>query len=257
MAIIYSDDGTPIRHSKPSSALRYAKDIAAIATPILILFVGGYLEKSRADDAAALTKTVADQQKTTGLELERIRDERERAGQRIEESRLLASLMESLLSEKTVEKQLAINIALHACGEAGREVVAVISQSNPRSQNAEYAKALLERRRSSLIEQLIAPSRGDRWNAAEELGSAWAGDPRLIPELIAFAERNAANQLAVYNVTTVLADLPPRPLVDHKIELVNFISEAEKNVPNVAKLVGIVRTKMAEPSAETKELPPG
>jgi len=229
--------------------MQRAKDIAAIATPILIVIVGGYLENSRARDAAAVSEALATQQRTVELELEKIRDQRQEASQRIEQSRLLANLMTALLSDEPIEKQLAINIALHACGEAGREVVAAISQSDPVSRDAEYAKDLLDRRRSSLIEQLTAPRHEDRWSAAEELGSSWAGDPRLIPELIAFTARNAGNELAVFNVSTVLADLPPRSLMAHERELLTFLPKAERNGPNTAKLVAIVRKKMESNSA--------
>lgn len=234
------------------NAMQRAKDIAAIATPILIVIVGGYLENSRAKDAAALSEALAAQQHAVGLELERIRDQRQEASQRIEQSRLLANLMTALLSDELVEKQLAINIALHACGEAGREVVAVISQSDPVPRDAEYAKGLLDRRRSSLIEQLTAPRHEDRWSAAEELGSSWAGDSKLIPELIAFGERNSGNELAVFNVSTVLADLPSRSLTAYERELLNFLPQAERNGPNTAKLIGIVRKKMGNHSDDAE-----
>jgi hypothetical protein len=219
--------------------LQRTKDIAAIATPILIVLVGGYLEKSRVEDAAKLSNSLALMQ-----------DEREAAGQRIEQSHLLSSLMGPLLSEEIGKKQLAINIALYACGEEGRKIVSAISQSNPGSRSAEYAKRLIESRRRSLIDQLIAPLRGDRWNAAEELGSAWAGDPSLIPELIAFADRNASVEHAVYNAITVFADLPSRSLVSHKSELIEFLSKSERSVPETGRLVGIVRNKLVEPSSE-------
>lgn len=221
--------------SKPDAAKKdfwqRVSVIGAIATPLLVVALGWVLNQSLARRDAAFERS-----------LEQMRDERRAAGQRIQQSELLVTLMPTLTGTDSQQKQLAIKIALHALGETGREIVEFISESDPVEANRNYATSQLNDRRAALIRQLIAPEHPTRWNAAEELGTSWANDPQLVPDLLAFAEANRGNDLAVYNVTTVLADLPASVLVEHMSRLAPFLERAERIGPKTASKVEEVRT---------------
>ncbi len=107
-----------------------------------------------------------------------------------------------------------------------------------------FAAEQINKRRSLLIEALIAERHQDRWNAAEELGTAWSSDPALVPDLIAFAQKHNQNKLAIYNVTTVLADLHLEAFLGHRQSATGYLYKAERNGPKTAALVKSIRKKL-------------
>jgi len=218
------------------------KDVATIITPVILL-VGGFLfQRSMAQDSAVLTSSLNKQKVNLDIELERIRDSRQESAQRIEQSKLLTTLMQSMLSQQPSERQLAINIALHACGESGRQVVEAISLDD------KYAYNQLTLKRRSLVNQLIAKDARKRWEAAQELGTTWGSDPELVNDLVLFARNNTRTPLALYNTLVVLADLPGTSYIGQTNrvgEALRLIETAGPKGAQTTNLLGIVKQKVA------------
>ena len=61
--------------------------------------------------------------------------------------------------------------------------------------------------RSVTIDNLIAPDRQTRWQAAEDLSTIWGKDPDLPIGLLRFIREHTDNSLAIFNVVVVLEDL--------------------------------------------------
>lgn len=220
----------------------HVKDVATILTPIILLVGGFFVQRSMATDSAALTTSLNHQKENLDIELEKIRDSRQESAQKIEQSKLLTTLMQSMLSQKPSERQLAINIALHACGESGRQLVEAISLDD------KYAYNQLTVKRQGLVAQLVAKDARRRWEAAQELGSTWSGDPELINDLLLFAKANTHTPLALYNTLVVFADLPATSFIGKESlaqELLALVKTAGPRGTKTDALVQRVQAKIA------------
>ena len=229
------------------SSWSITKDIATIITPIVLLVGGALFQRALTADSAALTASLTQQKEDLEMTLEKMRDSREEAAQKIEQSKLLTTLMQSMLSQKPSERQLAINIALHACGEAGRQVVEAVSIDDS------YASQQLNTVRKNLVEQLIAPDARKRWEAAEALGTTWGSDPGVLDDLRAFAKANTRTPLALYNTLVVMADLPGSAYIgktEATRELMSLIQTAGPRGAKTDSLIRRVQQKLV--AAETK-----
>lgn len=219
------------------------KDVATILTPIILLVGGFFFQRATARDSATLTTSLNRQKENLDIELEKIRDSRQESAQKIEQSKLLTTLMASMLSEKPSEQQLAINIALYACGESGRQVVAAISR------NDQYAYNQLTIKRKGLVEQLIDQDPHKRWEAAQELGSTWSGDPELVNDLVRFAKANTRTPLALYNTLVVFADLPSTSYIGKTLQVRELLALVQTAGPKGAKTTGLVQSVQAKIAA--------
>jgi hypothetical protein len=207
--------------------------LGTIATPILVAALGFLFSKELADREAMLQQN-----------LEAIRSERHAADQHIEQSQLLITLIQPLTDPDPTKRTLAVNIAIYALGETGRTIVEAVSLSDPDSSIRSYAVERLSDRRGQLIQGLVADDRTVRWNSAEELATAWAGDPQLVPELLRFGTANQDDNLALYNVTVVLADLPPSALGGFQREIGTFLDMAVTKNPRTSAKADSVRVNL-------------
>ncbi|WP_022825210.1 hypothetical protein [Hymenobacter norwichensis] len=232
--------------SAKNSPWVHVKDVATILTPIILLVGGFFVQRSMAADSAALTTSLNHQKENLDIELEKIRDSRQESAQKIEQSKLLTTLMQSMLSQKPSERQLAINIALHACGESGRQVVEAISLDD------KYAYNQLTVKRKGLVAQLVAPDARKRWEAAHELGTTWSSDPELLNDLLLFARDNTRTPLALYNTLVVFADLPATSYIGKESLARELLALVKATGPRGAKtdvLVETIQAKIASSAA--------
>lgn len=219
------------------------KDLATILTPIILLIGGFFFQRSTASDSAALTTSLNRQKENLDIELEKIRDSRQESAQKIEQSKLLTTLMQSMLSQQPSEQQLAINIALYACGESGRQVVAAIGHDD------KYAYNQLTIKRKGLVEQLTDQDPRKRWEAAHELGTIWSGDPELVNDLVLFAKTNTHTPLALYNTLVVFADLPSTSYIGKAPQARDILALVQNAGPKGTRTTNLVRSVQAKIAA--------
>lgn len=132
--------------------------------------------------------------------------------------------MKSLTSANPRERKLAVAAVLIALPEQGPVLVRTIAEYDEDASVQSAARNSLEQRVDVLIRDLFSPDAGLRINAAQELIQGWRNEPSVVFSLIDYASRHTDNSNGVYYTVVVLNEFPPRVLLTHKQEVLNFIA---------------------------------
>ena len=108
---------------------------------------------------------------------------------------------------------------------------------------ASTALSALDTRRGKLIEQIFAQDKPTRVAATTELVRQWMADPKLLPELVEFAETRTTNTSGVVNTLVVLREANPEQLRANAGDLAPLLDKAKANGPQTADLVNQVMAR--------------
>lgn len=128
---------------------------------------------------------------------------------RAQQTNVVNTFMEALLSENTRHRQLAIKAVLIALPQDGPNLVDAIRSTEAGSPIAQYAADALTERRDGLIHGLFADSAEVRIAASTGLVQGWHSREDIVPVLLDSADHHAAEPEAVHNTLGVLDALDP------------------------------------------------
>jgi len=114
-----------------------------------------------------------------------------RARREAEEARERQQKLKEVYAEASPQEKEGLRTRLESASEA-------VANRETRARDAE---------RIATINNLIAPDRQSRWQAAEELSTVWGRDKNLPKDLLRFINEHSDDGLAIYNVVVVIEDL--------------------------------------------------
>lgn len=208
------------RMSQKRTSSERISTFGAIATPILVVLIGGIL---------AFTQT---QQQTETISETATQD------RWVEQAKLAKDLMADFVNEDELRSRMALELVAHADANLGSRLSKIIAEVTQDTSLAEAAAGRRVQLREQLIRQLIHDSKSVRWDAAEAL-LAHSDDPELIGRLIAFAKEDPDTKFdsgprrwRIHNAMTVMLDLArshQQIVIDNQEEILSFADWAKEH----------------------------
>jgi hypothetical protein len=192
--------------------------VSAVALVISLLQVGVAFLQSRLATAQTIEKFIPHLQK--------------------QETRDAALLTMSVFTDRDFVTQLAEKLKATA-------VLETLQAKGSTEEKAQASEALsaLDIKRADLIAQMFDANKQKRIAATTELVRQWAGDPKIVPQVIEAASTRLTNQSGIINSLVVLREAAPETLRANSAELAPFLEKAESNGPQTRELVADVSRK--------------
>jgi hypothetical protein len=148
---------------------------------------------------------------------------------RVGQAGVVSSFLDALLSENAQRRKLAVAAVLIALPDDGPNLVKVLSESDADPSVKTFAGQSLDKRRTTLVNQLYSDNPTERTSAADQLTRSWKGDPRLVDDLVATAQKNPKNANGVYNSTVVMQGVDPEVVKTRADVVRSFLQVASDN----------------------------
>jgi hypothetical protein len=161
-----------------------------------------------------------------------------RENMRIAQAGLINTLMKSLTSQNAQERKLAVQAVLIALPDEGPTLARTVAQTDEDRNVQAAAKASIDQRLDSLMQEMFSADAPTRKAAAQQLVQGWRTDSSAAQAIIAFAMAHATNENGIYNTVVVLADFSAAALSQNRSQVVAFAELAKKSGPNTAARVG-------------------
>jgi len=200
--------------------------IGGLLLPFAIAFAGYYysLAMKRAEIASADRHARAD-------------EEVARINSRLGQGGLVLQYLGELFNTDPKRRDVAAKTIQFALPEFGSSILYSLSQAPPGVAPApEVVATALDQRRAALVENLFAPSGGQRNDAFEQLTSheaPWRKDPKLIDDLLNAARKHMGDPTGLRNVAVTFRDVSreiTQPRRDDIFKLADEIMQANPNV---------------------------
>ena len=150
---------------------------------------------------------------------------------RAQQTNVVNTFMEALLSENTRRRQQAIKAVLIALPRDGPNLVDAIRETEAGSPIAQYAADALTERRDDLIHGLFSESADVRIDASNGLVQGWRTRADIVPVLLDSADRHASDLHALHNTLGVLDALDP-DVIRADADAVRGFAERASTGPN-------------------------
>jgi hypothetical protein len=211
--------------------------VASLLIPASIAFVGYHYSETQKQAELQNNRITSDQQiATSHMQV------------RVGQAQLIATFMESLLSEKPQRQRLAIAAVLVALPDDGPQLVKIVSQDTSRPESQTMALTLLDQRRSSLIRDCFNNDKPTRIRATTELSRGWQADDKLIGELLRAARAQADNAPGIINSLTILENVNGELITAHQEEITSFLNSLRSPGSETQGHISQVRSRLASKS---------
>jgi hypothetical protein len=210
--------------------------VATLLIPASITFVGYYYTENQKRAEIQNSANIAAQQSANSL-----------MQVKVGQAQVVATFMESLVSDKPQKQHLAIAAVLVALPDDGPRLVKILSEDSSQPKSQAVALTLLDQRRSSLIRDLLGIDKPARIVATTELSRGWQTDDKLIGELLQSARAHMDNGPGLIDVLTVLENVSPTILSGHQADVDDFTKTLLKAYPGAEAQghVDAVKSRMA------------
>jgi hypothetical protein len=153
---------------------------------------------------------------------------------RVTQAGLINTLMKSLTSTNSQERKLAVQAVLIALPEDGPTLARTVEQSDEDKNVQAAARASINQRLDSLMQEMFSADAELRRAAAQQLVQGWRTDPAAVQTIIAYATAHPANENGVYNTVVVLTDFSATALSQNRSQVIAFAEQAKKTGSNTA-----------------------
>lgn len=219
--------------NKPKDWLDKLNSLASILVPASIALAGHLIGQAISNAQIASAEKQATQNYLVA-----------QSNVRIAQAQLINTFMRSLTSNSSNEQKIAIQAILIALPEQGPSIVRGVALYEKNTEVQQVARVSLDQRQTSLIRGIFSDDANIRQNSTQDLIQGWQSDPKIVTNLIQYAEQNFSNENGVYNTVVVLNALNTSLLVSHREAVVNFLQRAKGIGPKTARIAEQVKARL-------------